>query len=264
MERPAGAVPSVRQHVLRGDRGADFDPDRFEARADPAGRRSAAIGALIAANIRKLGFRVEDVRLIVNSHTHYDHAGGIAALQRASGALVAASPASALALQRGGPTADDPQFAFGVERNGFPAMRDVRVVTDGETLRAGDLRSRRASRPATRRAARPGRGARAKGQRCLDIVYADSLNAVSAPGFRFTGAKTHRDVDAFSAASRDRRTALRRVADAASGVLRHGNEAAKAASTPNENPFVDPQGCKAYARRRETEAGNSALADERR
>ena len=47
--------------------------------------------ALIDANIRKLGFKTEDVKLIVNSHGHFDHAGGIAALQRASGATVAAS-----------------------------------------------------------------------------------------------------------------------------------------------------------------------------
>src|SRR5687767_985435 len=62
---------------------------------------------IIAENIRSLGFRIEDVRLIVNSHTHYDHAGGIAALQRASGAIVAASPASILALKKGAPTEDD-------------------------------------------------------------------------------------------------------------------------------------------------------------
>src|SRR5919198_3963806 len=50
---------------------------------------------LIAANIRAAGFRVEDVKLILNSHDHFDHAGGIAALQRLSGARVAASPLSA-------------------------------------------------------------------------------------------------------------------------------------------------------------------------
>src|SRR4051812_312909 len=32
--------------------------------------------APIMANIRALGFRVEDIKLIVNSHAHYDHAGG--------------------------------------------------------------------------------------------------------------------------------------------------------------------------------------------
>src|SRR4051812_27468557 len=41
---------------------------------------------LIDSHIRKLGFRTEDVKLIVNSHAHYDHAGGIHALQLASGA----------------------------------------------------------------------------------------------------------------------------------------------------------------------------------
>src|SRR5579871_353789 len=36
----------------------------------------------IASHIRSLGFRVEDIKLIVNSHAHSDHAGGIAELQR--------------------------------------------------------------------------------------------------------------------------------------------------------------------------------------
>ncbi|MEO5816747.1 MAG: MBL fold metallo-hydrolase [Gemmatimonadaceae bacterium] len=49
----------------------------------------------IIANVRALGFLIEDVRLIVNSHAHVDHAGGIAELQKASGAEVAASPPSA-------------------------------------------------------------------------------------------------------------------------------------------------------------------------
>src|ERR1043165_7837867 len=46
----------------------------------------------IVANIRSLGFRIEDVKLIVNSHVHFDHGGGIAELQRLSGARVAARP----------------------------------------------------------------------------------------------------------------------------------------------------------------------------
>ena len=50
---------------------------------------------LIAANIIKLGFKVEDIKLILNSHAHYDHAAGIAALQRASGATVVSSASGA-------------------------------------------------------------------------------------------------------------------------------------------------------------------------
>src|SRR5262249_61118562 len=68
---------------------------------------------LIDANIRRLGFRTQDIKLIASSHAHYDHAGGIAALQRASGATVVASPAGARALERGEPAEDDPRFGFG-------------------------------------------------------------------------------------------------------------------------------------------------------
>src|SRR5215211_1181476 len=56
---------------------------------------------LIRANIEALGFRMRDVKLIVNSHAHFDHAGGIAALQRASGARVLASAWSAEVMTRG-------------------------------------------------------------------------------------------------------------------------------------------------------------------
>jgi metallo-beta-lactamase class B len=76
---------------------------------------------VIAKNIATAGFRLEDVKLILNSHTHYDHAGGIAALVRASRAEVAASPASKQALERGGPMEDDPQFSFGPRDNTRPA-----------------------------------------------------------------------------------------------------------------------------------------------
>ena len=47
---------------------------------------------LIVANIRSLSFLIKDVKFILNSHVHYDHAGGLALLVRMSGAVVAASP----------------------------------------------------------------------------------------------------------------------------------------------------------------------------
>ena len=62
----------------------------------------------IAASIRALGFRIEDVKLIVNSHAHFDHAGGIAELRRLSGAKVAATGWSARVLRSGRSTPGDP------------------------------------------------------------------------------------------------------------------------------------------------------------
>src|ERR1044071_7932221 len=151
---------------------------------------------LIDASIRKLGFRTEDIRLIVNSHAHYDHAGGIAALARSSGAVVAASASVARALESGGPPADDPQYAFGREANSFPAVKRVKVVADGETLRVGKLGITAHLTPGHTPGSTTWTWRSCEGPRCLDIVYADSLNPVSAPGFRFTGDATHPDITA--------------------------------------------------------------------
>jgi len=119
---------------------------------------------LIDANIRKLGFRTEDLRLIVNSHAHFDHAGGIAALQRASGATVAASAWGARAIENGAPPADDPQYAFGAAATSFPAAKHVKVVADGETLAVGPLAITAHLTPGHTPGGTPGPGDPAKGR----------------------------------------------------------------------------------------------------
>jgi metallo-beta-lactamase class B len=83
---------------------------------------------LVAANVRALGFRMEDVRLIVNSHAHFDHAGGIAMLQRASGAAVAAHRWSAAVMRRGATLPEDPQSGIDTP---YPAVPTVRELDGG-------------------------------------------------------------------------------------------------------------------------------------
>ena len=204
---------------------------------------------LIAGNIRKLGFRVEDIRLILNTHTHFDHAGGIAALQRASGAVVAASPASAAALKQGEPSQDDPQYAFGRAKNGFPPVPSVRVISDKETLRVGELAISAHFTPGHTPGGTTWTWRSCEAKRCIDIVYADSLSAVSAPRFKFGGDQRHRgSVDAFS-----RSIAL--VAELPCDVLLtphpdlFGMEAKlqRLRQQPQINPFIDSQACKAIA-----------------
>ncbi len=146
---------------------------------------------LIAKNIEAAGFRLADVKLILNTHTHYDHAGGIAALVRATGAQVAASPASKRALERGGPMEDDPQFAFGAAHNNFAPLANVRAIKDGETLKVGALSVTAHFTPGHTPGGTSWSWRECEGERCLNLVYADSLNSVSAPGFRFGGDSTH-------------------------------------------------------------------------
>jgi len=141
---------------------------------------------IIDRNIRVLGFRIQDVELIVSSHAHYDHAGGIHALQVASGARVAASRGTADALNRGDETPDDPQYGFGRAATEFPSVRKVRVVKDGETLRVGPVAITAHLTPGHTPGSTTWTWKSCEGSRCLDIVYADSLNAISAPGFRYS------------------------------------------------------------------------------
>ena len=102
--------------------------------------------------------------------------------------MVAASPSGARALEQGGPTADDPQFVLAGK---FPAVAKVRVVKDGEVLRVGDLAVTAHFTPGHTPGATSWSWRSCEGSSCKDIVYADSLNAVSAPGFRFSGDQKH-------------------------------------------------------------------------
>lgn len=140
--------------------------------------------SLIEDNIRSLGFRLKDVKLIVNSHVHFDHAGGIAELQRRSGARVVASEWSAGVLKHGGVGKGDPQY--GTLRP-IAAVKNVSTFGDGESLRVGDI----TLTPHVTAGHTPGGTSwtwkSCEGQVCHDMVYADSLNPVSAPGFRFSG-----------------------------------------------------------------------------
>jgi metallo-beta-lactamase class B len=93
----------------------------------------------IADNIKALGYDIKDVRWILNSHAHYDHAGGIAALQRMSGAKVGASKAGAIDLRKGMVSASDPQYGYGEEMR-FPAVQRVHVLKDREFVQFGNIR----------------------------------------------------------------------------------------------------------------------------
>lgn len=64
----------------------------------------------VEANIRALGFSIRDVKLILSTEPHFDHAGGLAALARDSGATVVASAPATTVLRTGGIDPADPHL----------------------------------------------------------------------------------------------------------------------------------------------------------
>ena len=137
----------------------------------------------IVASIQRLGFRIEDVDLILNSHVHYDHAGGIGELLRLSGARAAASAASARVLEQGRSGPDDPQYGVLPD---IARVGQVQVVSDGQAVRVGPLELTAHATGGHTPGGTSWTWTSCQGARCLDMVYADSLTAISADGFAFT------------------------------------------------------------------------------
>lgn len=142
----------------------------------------------IVANIRSLGFRIEDVKLIVNSHVHFDHGGGIAELQRLSGAQVAASPWSVEVLTKSGVGKGDPQFG---SIPPVALIQRAKTLRDGQTLRVGDIKLAAHFTPGHTPGGTSWTWRSCEGKRCLNLVYSDSMTPVSSDGFRFSDSREY-------------------------------------------------------------------------
>ena len=97
---------------------------------------------LIIASAAQLGFDIKDVKVLLNSIPRRDRAGGLAALQQASGATLWASESSAGVIASGG---DDPDIALPFRTLvqigilGFPPARVDHRFKDGDTIRVGPI-----------------------------------------------------------------------------------------------------------------------------
>lgn len=88
---------------------------------------------LVEHNIEALGFRLGDIKFLINSHAHFDHGGGLAQLKRHTGAKLLASAGDKSALEGG--------FYLGSENDkdmGSPKVKVDRTIRDQETLTLGD------------------------------------------------------------------------------------------------------------------------------
>lgn len=89
---------------------------------------------MVADAIRKLGYDPKDIKILLNSHAHLDHSGGLADLKAMSGAQMTASEGDRSALEGG--------FYLGSEDEDFlnaPPVKVDRIITDGETVSHGGV-----------------------------------------------------------------------------------------------------------------------------
>ena len=94
-------------------------------------------GPLIADSIRKLGFKPEDVRILINGHGHSDHAGAFAYFKELSGAQVAIMEPDVAMVEDGGKS--DFHYGHDWQVMGQPPVKVDRVLRDGDTVRLGEV-----------------------------------------------------------------------------------------------------------------------------
>jgi metallo-beta-lactamase class B len=134
-------------------------------------------------HIRQLGFKVEDIRFILNSHAHHDHGGAVAALQKLSGATVLAGPGNEAVLRTGQPDKTDPQYPGLIPMT--PVSR-TRALRDGEVIRLGPLAVTAHFTPGHTKGGVSYTWKATEGGRTVDVVFADSVFAVAADGRSFS------------------------------------------------------------------------------
>jgi len=190
---------------------------------------------MILANIEKLGFQPRDVRVLLSSHAHFDHAGGLAELKRATGAKLYASAGDVAALARGG--VDDPQFG---DKYPFPRIEADRVYRDGEKIVVGG------TTVVAHITAGHTRGCTTftMDVHSHDVVFFCSPSVPSE--YKLVGNPKYPDVaDDY----RKQFATLKRL-KCDIPLAAHGNffmleeKRAKLAAHPKENPFIDPEGCR--------------------
>jgi metallo-beta-lactamase class B len=137
----------------------------------------------IADHIRALGFKVEDVRYILTGHDHFDHAGGIAALQTMSGATVMGSPASIAVLKSGQPDKRDAQYP---NLQPLAPVAKTHAVRDGDVVTLGPLAVTAHFTPGHTPGATSWTWQSTEGGKTMHMVYADSLTAMAAEGRSFS------------------------------------------------------------------------------
>ena len=200
---------------------------------------TAEAAPFIADNIRDLGFQPTDVKYLVSSHEHLDHVGGLAALKGITGARMLARAEARKSLETGISDPTDPQLAI---LPPFAGIKVDQIVRDGETITLGPIKMTAIATPGHAPGGTSWTWNSCEGAICHQFVFADSLGAVSADGYRFT------DHPAYVAVLR---ATMKRVAELNPCdvlIAPHPAQSRFFERVSGKEPLADPAGCANYAK----------------
>ncbi len=204
----------------------------------------------VEANIRKLGFKVEDVKYLLNSQAHFDHAAGLAELKQATHAQFVASKEDGALIARGGKG----DFQFG-DKYQFPPVQPDRIIADGETVSLGPTTMTARITPGHTKGCTTWTMPVEENGHRYDVVF---FCSTSAPGYKLVHNEKYPGI------VQDYRATFKRLKTLPCDVFLgahaqffnlQGKQAAMKRHSAS-NPFVDPQEFRDYLTRSEAEFEN--------
>ena len=201
----------------------------------------------IQQNIAQLGFKLKDVKILINSHAHYDHAGGLAKLKQLTGARLIVSADDARLLAAGGMG----DFAFG-NKFTYPAVKANRLVGDWDEVVLGGVKLVAHMTPGHTKGSTTWTTRVQDGAKEYNVVFAGST---SAPGYSLVDNPKYPMIAEDYLRSFYRMRALPcDVFLAPHGMFFSLKEKSQLlAEGKQPNPFIDPQGYRNYLKESEAE-----------
>lgn len=194
----------------------------------------------VVKNISTLGFKLDDVKFLINSHAHYDHAGGIAELKRLTNAELVISEPDAKLLADGGK--HDPNFG---DRFLFESVKADRTFTDGYAIKLGGTTMRANVTPGHTPGCTTWTTTVTQGSRRYSVAF---ICSTSTPGYKLVNNPAYPNIagDYEKTFERLRNMKVDVFLGAHGSMFGLSRKMERMRRWPKSNPFVDPAGFRKY------------------
>lgn len=209
----------------------------------------------IERNIAELGFKLTDIKCLLNSHAHFDHAGGLAELKKATGAKFLAAERDAPLLRSGG----HGDFRFG-DTLTFPPIAPDQIVHDGEAIQLGNQIMIAHLTPGHTKGCTTWTTKIRDGNKVYEVVFVGSQSGLD---YKFVGHESYPDIKS----DFEKSFALLNhlpcdIFLASHGSFFHFLEKHQRLLRGDANAFIDAEGYKTYLRDSEQEFRNKVVQQE--
>lgn len=195
----------------------------------------AETAPIIKANIAKLGFKLEDVKILLNTQAHYDHAAGLADLKRWTKAKMLISAEDKILLENGGKG----DFAFGDDYSYEPVKAD-KILKDGEKIKLGGVSLKTILTPGHTKGCTSFWLEVKENGRKYSVIF---VGSTTAPGYKLNGNEKYPNI----VTDYEKTFSVLRKLKPDVFVASHGNffnlpeKAEKLRQVKSPNPFIDSQ-----------------------